>query len=157
MINDKTINRITKAIPKKVMAELQDLSIISDGPGSYCMYNLYHIKKQGETFIVSSETSSLEQPFNTLKSAATWCSYDKRNRIAEAKRIIILDFKLSSVEADITLHTTLLKRAKTADDKLIYAAKLTEEKLKKKQIAEELNGFINESMSWQARRWNKKP
>lgn len=157
MINNKTISKITKVIPKKTLLELQDLSIISNGPGSYCMYNMYHIDKKDDSFLVTSETSSIEMKFNNLKNAATWCSYDKRNRIVDAKRITALDFKLGSVDADITLHTLLLKRAKTADDKLIYAAKLTEEKLKKKQITEELDGFITESVSWQTQRWNKKP
>jgi hypothetical protein len=157
MINDKTINRITKAIPKKVMSELQDLSIIQNGPGSYCLYNKYNINKVGESYTVTSETSSLEISFNNLKSAATWCSYDRRNKIVDANRIVILDFKLASVDADIFMHNQLIKRAKTPDDKLIYAAKLTEEKLKKKKIAEELNGFINESVAWQNQRWNKKP
>lgn len=139
------------------MDELQDLSIISNGPGSYCLYNKYNIIKQGQSFVVTLETSNTELSFNTLKSAATWCSYDKRNRIVEARRICILDFKLASVDADITLHNQLLKQAKTEDGKLIYAAKLTEEKLKKKQIAHELNKYIEESVSWQTKRWNKKP
>ena len=157
MIDNKSIARITKAIPKKVIADLQDLSIISNGPGSYCLYNKYYINKQGQTFVVTLETSSTEMTFNTLKSAATWCSYDKRNMIVAANRISVLDFRMSSIDADILLHSQLLKRAKNEDGKLIYAAKLTEEKLKKKQIANELNKYIEESVSWQNKRWNKKP
>lgn len=157
MINTKNINRITNAIPNKVMKELQDLSIISTSPGSYCLYNTYNIVKEGQCFTVTLQTSETEMTFNTLKSAATWCSYDKRNRFVDAKRISVLDFKLGSIDADITLHSQLLKRAKKEDDKLIYAAKLTEEKFKKRQITEELNGYINESVAWQTKRWNKKP
>ena len=157
MIDNKSIARITKAIPKKVMDDLQDLSIISTGPSSYCLYNKYNITKQGQSFAVTLETSNTEMFFNSLKIATTWCSYDKRNRIVEAKRISELDSKSGSIDADIALHSQLLKRSKKEDDKLIYAAKLTEEKLKKRQIAEELNGFVNESVSWQTKRWNKKP
>jgi hypothetical protein len=157
MIDNKSVARITRAIPKKVIDELQDLSIIENGPGSYCLYNKYTITKQEQSFVVTLDTTSTEMTFNTLKSAATWCSYDKRNMIVDAKRICILDFKLASVDADIMLHSQLLKRAKTEDGKLIYAAKLTEEKNKKKQIASELNQYIEESVSWQNRRWNKKP
>lgn len=157
MIDNKSVARITKAIPKKVIDELQDLSIIENGPGSYCLYNKYTITKQGQSFVVTLDTTNTEMTFNSLKSAATWCSYDKRDKIVDAKRICILDFKLASVDADIVLHSQLLKRAKTEDGKLIYAAKLTEEKHKKKQIASELNRYIEESVSWQNRRWNKKP
>ena len=157
MIDNKSIARITKAIPKKVMADLQDLSIISTGPGSYCLYNKYNINKHGQVFVVTLETSSTEMIFNTLKNAATWCSYDKRNMIVDANRISVLDFRLSSIDTDIMLHSQLLKRTKNEDGKLIYAAKLTEEKLKKKQISHELNKYIEESVSWQTKRWNKKP
>jgi hypothetical protein len=43
------------------------------------------------------------------------------------------------------------------DDKLIYLAKLGEEKMKKRQIYDELGRYIATSKSWQTNRFNTKP
>lgn len=157
MIDFKTVKRIEKTISKKVINELQDLSIISMGPGSYCLYNRYNIEKKDNFYLVTMGSTFTEVKFNVLKNAVAWCSYDKRNLIIESKRIVDLDLALGSIETDIILHSQMLKRTKSTDDKLIYAAKLTEDKKKKKEVSEELRRFIEDSNSWNNRRLNKKP
>jgi hypothetical protein len=51
----------------------------------------------------------------------------------------------------------LYKKAKTPDDKLIYLAKLNEDRLRKKSVIKELEEYVSESNIWQSKRFNRKP
>jgi hypothetical protein len=92
-----------------------------------------------------------------LKHAVTWCTYDKRNRIMESKRILDLDHQLTSLDSAIAIHQNLTKRTKNTEDKLIYLAKMGEEKVRRSRICKELEQYVVESKLWQAKRFNAKP
>ena len=94
--------------------------------------------------------------FNVLKNAVAWCTYDKRNNIYDTNRIYDLDNKLSSIDAAILVHQRLAKKAKKLEEKLIYLAKLGEEKMEKKQIVEELDRYVESSKIWQSKQFNMK-
>jgi hypothetical protein len=51
----------------------------------------------------------------------------------------------------------LFTKAKKSDDKLIFLAKLNEDKLKKKAVIEELAQYISNSNNWQQRQFATKP
>ena len=157
MISEKIINKIQKKIPKEVLTDLQDIVIYQEQDGSYNLYNVYQIVKNEGLYTVISP--SLRQPltFNSLKNAVAWCAFDKQAKVYVSKRIVELDQRLVGLDADITLHQSLVSKTKNTDSKLVYLAKLVEEKLKRKQIKEELEGYIVESVSWQQRRFDKKP
>jgi hypothetical protein len=55
------------------------------------------------------------------------------------------------------LHTKIFKNSKNSEDKLIFLAKLNEDKLKKKTVTDELYGYINDSKQWQTKRFDRKP
>jgi hypothetical protein len=95
--------------------------------------------------------------FNSLKTAVAWCTNDKRVKVSDAKRILELDRCLCGVDADIQQHQKLAKKAKDIDAKLIYLAKLGEDKLKKRLMTAEMDAYVSESRSWQHRRFNAKP
>jgi hypothetical protein len=95
--------------------------------------------------------------FYQLKNAVAWCTYDKRNKIKEASTILNLDLKLYGADANAEVYDNLTKNAKTVDSKLVYVAKLTEEKEKKNHILRQLNHLINEAKSWQLAKFNTKP
>ncbi len=63
---------------------------------------------------------------------------------------------LSSVEVHIAIHSNLLKKAKKTEDKLIYLAKLNQDRLQKKAMSEELNQYIRNSYVWQQKRFGLK-
>jgi hypothetical protein len=74
----------------------------------------------------------------------------------DSKRILDLDNQLTSLDSAIAIHHNLTKRTKNTDDKLIYLAKLGEEKVRRSRICKELEQYVVESKLWQARRFDNK-
>ena len=91
-----------------------------------------------------------------MKNAVCWCVLDKIGKYHLANRVIDLDMNLSSVEVHISIHSKLFKKAKKTEDKLIYLAKLNEDKFQKKAMSEELNQYIANSYVWQQKRFSLK-
>lgn len=157
MVDTNTLNRIAKAIPQNDLRSLQDIAIFQDELGRYSLFGLYLITKENGNFNVTLETSYTFYEFSTLKNAVTWCTLDKRNRIIDAKRMVELDNKLISLDTAILVHNNLVKKTKSPDDRLIYLAKLSSEKLEKRKILEEIDTYINDSKRWQTQRFDRKP
>lgn len=156
MISDKLLRKLTKTIPEAEMKKLSELSIIQGPDGSYFLFSKYSIKKNNGYYVVELDHIAGTKSFNVLKNAVAWCTYDKRNSIYESKRIHDLDNKLSSIDAAILVHQRLAKKSKKLEEKLIYLAKLGEEKLEKKQILEELDSYVETSKIWQIKQFNMK-
>jgi len=157
MIDDNTISRIEKIIPKSYIKDLEDVIVYQNADGSYELFNKYRIQKtknnEYKIYVWGIETLT----FYSLKNAVAWCTYDKRDRILDSERIYYLDSGLVRVDAMIEQHQRLIKKASSPDSKLIYLAKLTEEKLQKKQMASEISTYIYQSKLWQTQRFNRKP
>jgi hypothetical protein len=156
MISDKLLRKLTKAIPESEMKRLSELSIIQGPDGSYFLFSKYSIKKNNGYYVVEMDKIAGNKSFNVLKNAVAWCTYDKRNNIYDTNRIYDLDNKLSSIDAAILVHQRLAKKAKKLEEKLIYLAKLGEEKMEKKQIVEELDRYVESSKIWQSKQFNMK-
>lgn len=157
MFSEKKIDKLASAMLGRDIKSLQDIIVFQDSDGTYNLFNQYIINKENNSFVVSLETSFTTKTFSLLKNAVTWCTLDKRDRVFDANRLVYLDQKLASIETAITIHSNLAKKAKNIDDKLIYLAKLSEEKAQKRMILEEIDGFISESKRWQIQRFNRKP
>jgi hypothetical protein len=54
------------------------------------------------------------------------------------------------------VHQKLAKHTKKTEEKLIYLAKLGEEKMERRMINEELSKYIHNSRNWQERRLSSK-
>ena len=156
MIDEKYINKIEKSLRKSIPA-LQDVSVLQDPNGDYQLFNKYTIRKTTDGVQVFGNSIVQNLSFNTLKNAVAWCTNDKRVRVSDAKRILELDRCLCGIETDIQQHQKLAKKAKDIDAKLIYLAKLGEDRLKKRLMTAEIDAYIAESRSWQDRRFNAKP
>lgn len=158
MINEQYyISKLENSVLRDSIPALQDVSVLQDPNGDYQLFNKYTIRKtkNGVEVFGNSIVGSLF--FNTLKSAVAWCTNDRRVKISDAKRILELDRSLCGIETDIQQHQKLAKTAKDVDSKLIYLAKLGEDRLKKKLMTREMDSYIQESRSWQNRRFNAKP
>jgi len=155
MISDKLLQKFTKTISNAEMEKLSELTIIQGPDGSYFLFNQYSIRKINDCYIVEKDNIAGTKSFNVLKNAVSWCTFDKRNNIYESNRILDLDIRLASVDSEIQVHQKLVKKAKNLEEKLIYLAKLGEEKMERKQISEELAGYVNSSKIWQEKRFNK--
>ena len=155
MITDKILRKIERVIPKEQIKSLQDIVVYQDEDGTYQLFEQYSIEKVGSSYIVSGNSLSKTLSFSVLKHAVTWCTYDKRNKILDANSILDLDHKISRLESEINIRQAMAKKAKSPDDKLIYIAKLGEDKLRRKQMIEQLDSFVRESRNWQSNRLSK--
>lgn len=156
--SDQIIVKLEKSIPPGELEKLVDISVFQDSDGSYSLFNKYVIKKTNEGYLVThKQLAESNICFYMLKHAVTWCTYDKRNRIMESKRILDLDHQLTSLDSAIAIHQNLTKRTKNTEDKLIYLAKMGEEKVRRSRICKELEQYVVESKLWQAKRFNAKP
>ena len=150
-------DKLQKMIPNSEMKSLQDLVIYQESDGSYQLFNRYVInKKSVSEYVVTTTFSDDPYTFNTLKNATAWCIFDKRDKFYEARRILELDNKLGGIDVDIMIHQKLFNKSKTDEDKLIYIAKLNEDRIKKQMITDELDSYVSESKIWQERRFERK-
>lgn len=157
MIDDRTLAKIEKFIPKSYIKDLEDVIVYQNEDGSYELFNKYKIEKSSDNEYIVYIWGISSLTFYSLKNAVTWCTYDKRNRVLDSNRIHYLDSGLVRIEAMIEQHQRLVKKANNPDSKLIYLAKLTEEKLHKKHMLSEIGSYINQSKLWQTQRFNRKP
>lgn len=149
---------LERAMDSNSLNELQDIIIFQDTDGLYQLFNFYIIEKKSlNDFVVTTKTSYTTHTFYTLKNAVTWCIFDKQNKVYESNRIITLDNQIGGLEVDLAIHKKLFEKSKNIEDKLIYVAKLGEDRIKKNAIAEELHSYVVSSKNWQIKRFNKKP
>lgn len=156
MIDDRTLGKLEKVISKSYIKDLEDIIVYQNEDGSYELFNKYRIVKTTDEYSVYISANN-PLTFYSLKNAVAWCTYDRRNRVLDSDRIHYLDTGLVRVDAMIEQHQKLAKKAKISDTKLIYLAKLTEEKLQRKQMLSEINSYVYQSKLWQTQRFNRKP
>lgn len=150
--------QLEKLMKTEILGELEDVIIFQNTDGSYELFNTYIIKKNKQNeYVVNMHTTYTTYHFNSLKHAVAWCTFDKRNMLYQATRILQLDNLLAGVEVDISLHTKIFKNTKNSDDKLIFLAKLNEDKTKKRLFTDEIYRYINDSKKWQTKRFDRKP
>jgi len=150
--------QLEKLMKSDFVGNLEDVIIFQNPDNSYELFNTYHIDKNKDNeYVVKLHTTFTTHNFNILKHAVAWCTFDKRNMISQANRILKLDNLLAGLDVDISIHSKIFKNSKNSEDRLIVLAKLSEDKLKKRQITQELNMYINDSKRWQNNRFNTKP
>jgi hypothetical protein len=155
MITDKIFKKIERVIQKDQLRSLEDIVVYQDENGIYQLFETYSIQKVDSLYVVSGNKMTKNLSFSILKNAVTWCTYDKRNRIIDAKTILELDQQLSRIDSDIIIRQSMIHRTKIADEKLIYIAKLGEDKIRRKQMVKQLDDYIQESKNWQIKRLSK--
>jgi hypothetical protein len=151
-------SKFEKVLGTKLLKDLENLTIFKNQHGNYELFNYYIITKIADKqYQVTTKTSFTTHIFYSLKNAAIWCTYDKRNNFHASTRILELDRKLASLEAKLILHKKLYKNTKNNESKLIYIAKFNEERLQKASIQRELSRYEDESKRWQLKRLATKP
>ena len=154
---NKIDRKLDRMISNSEFAKLQDVVIFKDTDGTYSLFNKYHIKKKDTNDVVVSLNNGDDvNSFFSMKNAVCWCVLDKIGKYQLANRVIDLDMHLSSVEVHISIHSKLFKKAKKTEDKLIYLAKLNQDKLQQKAMSEELSKYIQDSYIWQQKRFSSK-
>ena len=154
---NKIDRKLDKMISNSEFAKLQDVVIFKDTDGTFNLFNKYHIKKKDvNDIVVSLNNGDDVNSFFNMKNAVCWCVLDKIGKYHLADRVINLDMHLSSLEVHISIHSKLFKKAKKTEDKLIYLAKLNQDKLQKTAMSEELSKYIQDSYIWQQKRFSSK-
>jgi hypothetical protein len=155
---EKIDRKLDNMLSTSEFAKLKDVVIFQDTDGTYNLFNKYHIKKKDvNNIVVSLNNGDDVNSFFSMKNAVCWCVLDKIGKYHLANRVIDLDMHLSSVEVHISIHSKLFKKSKKTEDKLIYLAKLNEDKFQKKAMSEELEKYITHSYIWQHKRFGLKP
>lgn len=157
MIDNKTLNKLSEVIPRGDMKSLQEIAVYQDENGDFCLFNKYTIRKIDGSYTVMIDYSFNTHTFSSLKNATVWCTLDKRNKILESNIVKTLDQRLAALDSAIVLHSTLAKKAKNDEDKLIYLSKLSQERAKKRKLMSEIDFYIEDSKRWQLKRMNRKP
>jgi len=155
-----TVTKLDKFFDSQLKSDIQDVLITKDSKGRYSLFGKYSIvlTTVGYHKVVSG---TMESPieFAQLKNAVTWCTLINANRHKEAKRVVDLDLRLSSIDFDLSVHRNILKKSKDSDTKWVYIIKVQEDIFKRRVIVEEINSYINSSRTIQHGKFdqNKKP
>jgi hypothetical protein len=148
MYDIASMKKIETFIIKELNVNLSDAAIFKYDNDTYELFNKYIIKKKGEyEFLVI--TSYEQKVFSFLKNAVIWCTFKKRDKFYEMKRIEELDILLTGIDVLIDQHTKLSISASDYEDRLLYLAKLNEDKLKKQYMLTEIKKYVSDSKTWQ--------
>jgi hypothetical protein len=148
MYDIASMKKIETFIIKELNVNLSDAAIFKYDNDTYELFNKYIIKKKGEyEFLVI--TSYEQKVFSFLKNAVIWCTFKKRDKFYEMKRIEELDILLTGIDVLIDQHTKLSISANDYEDRLLYLAKLNEDKLKKQYMLTEIKKYVSDSKTWQ--------
>jgi len=152
MYDIASMKKIENFIIKELNVNLLDAAIFKHDDITYELFNKYIIKKISEyKFLVT--TSYEQKSFSFLKNAVIWCTFKKRDKFYEMQRIEELDMLMNSIDVMIEQHTKLSISAPAYEDKLIYLAKLNEDKLKKQYMIKEIKNYVLDSKSWQLKKF----
>ena len=148
------ITTLKKVVKDKQLENLEKYLVI-DIDGGYELYGEYFIKPEQNTFTASKKGTATSQKFNVLRHAVAWASLDKRGSYTDATRVVLLDQLLEGAAVDLQIHQNMYRKASDIEKKLIYSAKIQEDKLKKSQVTAELNTYIENAKNWQYRQFKE--
>lgn len=152
MLDIDSMKKIESFIMKELNLKLADAAIFQHDDATYELFNKFIIKKiSAYKFLVI--TDSEQKTFSFLKNAVMWCTFKQRDKFYEMMRIEELDILLSGIDMMVEQHKRLLFISKDPSDKLIYVAKLNEDKLKKQSINNELKRYVSDAKRWQLKKF----
>jgi len=136
--------------------DIKELFIVQEDDGSYNIFGTYHIDKKNELYFVSVINDPFTNPidFSSLKYAVTYCVFDKNNKNKENKRLYELDRYIGALNVHIAQHEKMVKKS-TFPDKLIFVAKLMEEKTRKRKFIQELETYLSFSKYLQTSKYKE--
>lgn len=157
MTDTEIENKLNRIISNREISNLQTNSIFETSKDKYEVFSKYRIVKKSKSEIdVVLFNDEVVHSFSNMRNAICWCIFDKRGKYVSANRIIALDRNISGTEVSMSVHRNLFNKAKVGDDRLIYLAKLNEDKLKRKSMIDELEGYVSESDYWQKNQFRLK-
>ena len=145
--------KFNKVIGEKNIDFIKDILIVQLADNTYSLYGKYIIKRiEKDSFNIEANNEIIAN-FCNIKNAVTWCMFDKTNRLHQANRVQSLDKSLISINVDMMIHEKMYKKAKDSESKLMYLAKLTEDRYKQKTVINELSAYIKQTITWNYNRF----
>lgn len=152
LLDENSLKKIEKFINKELNVTLADAAIFKHDENTYELFNKYTICKISEyKYLVT--TPHEQKSFTFLKNAVMWCTFKHRSKFHQMSRIEEIDTILSGIDMMILQHQKLASSTNNVSDKLIYLAKLNEDKLKKQSITHELKQYMLDSKFWQLKKF----
>jgi hypothetical protein len=148
------ISTLKRVVKDKQLENLEQY-LVFDVNGGYELYGEYFIEPVGNGYNVSKKGTATTEQFTVLRHAVAWASLDKRGSYTDANRMILLDQLLEGASVDLQIHQNMYRKASDVEKKLIYSAKIQEDKLKKTQVTAELNTYITNAKNWQYRQFKE--
>lgn len=129
--------------------KIKDLLVLKQGDGSYHLFGQYQITKDPQELYTVQwlKDPNIIIKFGQLKYAVTWCVFHKNNKHKDLSKIAELDETLDSLSAIITNHKRLAER--NVENRHIHLAKLSEDKIRRKQAQKAMDYYVEYSKYWQ--------
>ena len=100
----KALNKLDSFFSADLEKTVADVIILQHSTGGYELFNKYDLYKENNFVKVMVRYTHTIKEFSSLKVAMSWCIYDKRNKITEAKRLEQLDQLLTGINVAINSH-----------------------------------------------------
>jgi hypothetical protein len=155
MTDDQLFNALTKIVSSPEMQRLQENLVLQNENGDYELFGQYLVSKDVAGYAITRLNDDTALIFGSLQNAVTWATLDKQVRVYDSNRVYDLDHKLSSLDVESEIHFKRYKNSKDGDTKLLYLSKLQEDRLKKKQVSQELQSYVNSIRAWQMKKFKK--
>lgn len=155
MTDDQLFNALTRIVSGPELQRLQENTVLQNENGDYELFGQYTVSKEGTGYAITRLNDDTPLIFGSLQNAVTWATLDKQVKVYDSNRVYDLDHKLSSLEIEAEIHFKRYKNSKDGDTKLLYLTKLQEDRIKKKQVAHELQSYVNTIRAWQMKKFRK--
>ena len=134
MTDDQLFNALTRIVSGPELQRLQETTVLQNENGDYELFGQYTVSKEGNGYAITRLNDDTPLIFGSLQNAVTWATLDKQVK---------------------EIHFKRYKNSKDGDTKLLYLTKLQEDRIKKKQVAHELQSYVNTIRAWQMKKFRK--
>jgi len=150
----RMFNTLTRILDKDKLLKLESQIVYQDTDGTYKLFGEYSIKEKKQGYVLSKTYTHTVITFTELRNAVTWATLDKLNKVIESNKVLELDVQLSGASENMKVHDLLCKSTKDLDKRTVYLNKLTEDRVKKRRILSELDGFVAKAKAWQYKQFD---
>lgn len=152
----KNVAKFNELFEHGLTSDLMEVLITCDKQGKYSLFGKYTIMPIINRGFRAFTPKHLEEyEFSTLINAASWCTLHNAGKFKEARRIVLLDLKLSSIKSDIENHARLIELSTNSSTRMLYVVKLEEDLLRQNLMLEEISYHINSSRQIQEYKFYK--
>lgn len=145
---------LTRILDKENLLKLESMLVYQEPDGTYMLFGEYSIKENKQGYVLSKTFTHTIITFTELRNAVTWATLDKLNKVIESNKVLELDLQLSGATENMKVHDSLCKSTKDLDKRTVYLNKLTEDRVKKRRILAELDGFVSKAKAWQYKQYD---